>query len=105
MAMPRGALRVLATGKASVLDSFGDVGGANRLAVGQIGDSARYFKNAMPSSRRKIKTTHGLLEQLGTGLVGRATGLDFRWAEAGVRFLLARGLDRDGLFDAGTNGG
>ena len=55
-AMPR-VLRGLlsATGEAPVLDGFGDVGGTDVVAAGQIGDGPGDFQDAMPGAGRQIE--------------------------------------------------
>lgn len=89
--MPRVSRRLAsATSEAPVLDGFGDMGGADVVAAGQIGDGPGDFQNAVPGAGRQIKLRRRLLQQLAAGFVRLAAGIDFLGAQAGVGLVLAK---------------
>lgn len=104
VAMPRVLRRLSsATREPPVLDGFGDVGGADIVAPGQIGDGAGDFEDAVPGTGRQIELRRGLFEQFAAGLVRLAAGVDFLRVEAGVGLGLAGGLPGQGSFDPGAH--
>src|SRR5574343_1413375 len=105
-AMPR-VLRGLpsATGEPPVLDGFGDMGGTDGVATGQVGDGASDFQDAVPGAGRQIELRRGLAQQFTAGFVWLTAGIDFAGTQAGIGFLLAGLLPAQRGLDPGANGG
>jgi hypothetical protein len=85
---------------APILDRLGDVPCLDVRRLRKIGDGARHFENAVVGARRQPHARDGLSEQLGSGFVGRAQGIDFLNFEFGVGLVLALQLPRVGRLGA-----
>jgi hypothetical protein len=82
------------------LHRFSDMGGADVLGPGQIGDGARYFLDSMKGACRQAKARGCLFQQGSTSGVRLAVQINFLGAEASVGFALALQLHGHGDTDA-----